>query len=63
MQKLVTVLLHDNSRDQSQHGEVEEHLKEYLSEGWRILSVTPVGHTGGQSRGTRAWLAVVLERT
>jgi hypothetical protein len=63
MQKLVTILLHDNSREHTQHGAIEEHLREYLTEGWRIASVTPVGQTGGQSRGTRAWLAVVLERT
>jgi hypothetical protein len=62
MQKLITILLHDSSRDSGQHGEVEEHLKDYLLEGWRITSVTPVGQTGGQSRGTRAWLAIVLDR-
>jgi hypothetical protein len=62
MQKLLTVLLHDNTRDASPHGEVEEHLREYLEKGWRVVNLTPVGHTGGQSRGIRAWLAVVLER-
>jgi hypothetical protein len=63
MQKLLTILLHDNSRDQSRHGEVEEHLREYLIDGWRVVSMASVGHTGGQSRGTRAWLAVVLEKS
>jgi hypothetical protein len=62
MQKLVTILLHDNTREHSVHGEVEEHLKDYFAQGWRVVSVTPVGHTGGQSRGIRAWLAVVLEK-
>jgi hypothetical protein len=62
MQKLVTVLLHETNSSDSHHGAVEEHLDEYLGKGWRVRSVTPIGHTGGQSRGTRAWMAVVLER-
>jgi hypothetical protein len=62
MQKLITVLLHDTAKRDAAHGKVEEHLEEYLCDGWRVHSVTPVGHTGGQSRGLRAWLAVVLEK-
>jgi hypothetical protein len=62
MQKLVTILLHDSSKAHGHHARVEEHLEEFLVDGWRVVSMTPVGHTGGQSRGTRAWLAVVLEQ-
>jgi len=62
MQKLVTIFLHDSSRDQTRHGEIHEHLQEYFADGWQVVSMTPVGQTGGQSRGTRAWLAVLLER-
>jgi hypothetical protein len=47
------------------HGEVEEHLSEFLDEGWRIASVTPVCPDAGASSGEKtgnAWLAVVLEK-
>ena len=62
MQKLVTVLLYDATKSDARHGRVEEHLDEYLAEGWHVVSVTPIGHTGGQSHGARAWMAVVLEK-
>ena len=62
MQKLVTVLLQDGSKSESRHGQVEEHLDDYLSQGWRVVSVTSVGQTGGQSHGVRGWMVVVLEK-
>ncbi|MBW4509461.1 MAG: hypothetical protein KME64_23520 [Scytonematopsis contorta HA4267-MV1] len=43
------------------HKLVEEHLQEYLSSGWSIISMTSFG---GNSDGlsVRGWLAVVLNK-
>jgi hypothetical protein len=56
MQKLVTICLSGSKLD---HGAVEEHLANYLSEGWRIASVCAAG--GPSGNGT-VWLAAVLEK-
>ncbi len=70
MQKLVTIYL-DNSAYMNgkwvkgsfgdKHGFVEEHLKEYLKDGWLIKSVSGFG---GNSEGlsVRGWIIVVLEK-
>jgi hypothetical protein len=39
------------------HGHIEEHLEEYLSEGWTIRNLS--GMRGTESGG---WVLVVLER-
>jgi hypothetical protein len=44
------------------HGEVEDHLPDLLADGWRVVSMSPVGTGGGDSR-TSGWLAVLLEKT
>jgi hypothetical protein len=69
MQKLVTIYL-DNHVYQGdkwfkgshadKHGFVEEHLRDELREGWRIVSL--FGFGGAEGIGTRGWLAVVLEK-
>ncbi len=69
MQKLVTIFLSDDDDDDM---EVQEHLDEYLEEGWTIRSVTPFGTGAGFGAGGESdteghgyvagWLAVVLER-
>jgi len=70
MQKLVTIFLEINAyrpKDKlfdielwtaEKHGFVEEHLKDYLADGWAIKSLCAL--SGGTS--TSGWLAVVLEK-
>jgi hypothetical protein len=70
MQKLVTIYL-DNSAYKIQkptfsaygpmHARVEEHLQEYLKDGWTIQSVTGFGGND-QGINVRGWLAVVLSK-
>jgi hypothetical protein len=70
MQKLVTIYLDNGAYCQGRmivtsydemHGAVEEHLANYLREGWSIKTLTALG---GNSDGlsVRGWVAVVLER-
>jgi hypothetical protein len=69
-EKLVTVYLDNSAYAQGKmlvgsfgdkHGLVEEHLREYLQQGWRIKTIAGFG---GNSDGlsVRGWMAVVLER-
>ena len=70
MQKLVTIYLDNGAYSQGKmlvtgydemHGAVEEHLANYLSDGWSIKSLAGLGgHSDGLS--VRGWVAVVLER-
>jgi hypothetical protein len=65
MQKLVTVALyasHTLGGPKLAHGEVQDHLAEYLTGGWRVVSITAVGSPGGAA-ATAGWMAVLLERT
>jgi hypothetical protein len=56
MQKLVTVYLRE-----SLNSKVEEHLQDYLQDGWGIVSVAAAG--GGSNPGAGcAWVVVVLEK-
>lgn len=70
MQKLVTVYLDSSAYMEGKwikgthadkHGVVEEHLQEYLREGWHVISLFGFG---GASEGVnaRGWLAAVLEK-
>lgn len=61
MQKLVTIYLDTMDAD-FKHGFVHEHLKDDLSDGWKIISMTPVGGGGGKTADVAGWLAVVLEK-
>jgi hypothetical protein len=58
MQKIVSLYL---SAWKLEHGTVEEHLDVYLSDGWRVLSVTAAGGTD-TFNGLNAWAVVVLEK-
>ena len=69
-QKLVTIYLDNlsygkgkwiNTGFADRHGMIEEHLVEYLSQGWLVRSVTGLGGSGESITG-RGWLAVLLER-
>jgi hypothetical protein len=70
MQKLVTIYLDNSAYKQDhmivtsyadKHGAIEEHLAEYLKDGWIIASAAGFG---GNSEGliVRGWLAVVLQK-
>jgi hypothetical protein len=67
MQKFVTLYL---SAHQVPHGTVEEHLLDYLSSGWRVVSVCAAGGAGPHAGvgdyktfdSTSVWVAVVLEK-
>lgn len=71
MQKLLTIYLDNSAYSHGklmvtsyadQHGLVEEHLGEFLTEGWTIAHVHGFG---GNSDGltVRGWLTVVLEKS
>lgn len=74
MQKLVTIYLDregyrikgQRSSGQS-HCIVQEHLDNYLDDGWEIKSITGVGGGGGGGHDIGAvgcgWVAVLLEKT
>lgn len=68
MQKLVTVYLDNTGYGKpkapgsyaAKHGFVEEHLQEYMSEGWRVHSLFGLGGSSGVV--CQGWVAVVLEK-
>lgn len=68
MQKLVTIYLDNTtygtpkspSAYSEKHGFVEEHLQEYLADGWQVRSM--FGFGGADGYCTRGWVAVVLEK-
>ena len=66
MQKLITIYLDD---DEDINLEEREHLNPYLSEGWKVANITPLGGAYGMSPdagiekvGALGWFAVVIER-
>lgn len=69
MQKLVTIYLdgHAYMDDKwvkgthaDKHGLVEEYLEDYLTDGWRVVSLFGFGSASGID--ARGWLAVTLEK-
>jgi hypothetical protein len=58
MQKLVSLCL---SGYDLKHGKVQEHLGEYLSQGWRIVTVKMAG-SSSTAEAAVAWVVVVLEK-
>lgn len=65
MQKLVTIAL-QSIQYNLKHGLVEEHLIDLLRQGWKVVSITPVGSAGGTAYSSyghvAGWLAVVIEK-
>lgn len=59
-QKLVTLFL-SRVLEEADAVEIEEHLQEYLDEGWYIKEVHPLSG-GGRSDVLGAWVVVLLER-
>ena len=69
MQKLLTIYLDNSAYGKGKmivgnfadkHALVEEHLQQYLSEGWEISSVSGFG--GSSDLAVRGWVVVVLEK-
>jgi hypothetical protein len=58
-QKLFTVYLNEEAEEDRG---VQDFLSEYLDNGWRVVSVTPLGAGGGGEEVLTCWFAVVLER-
>jgi nitrogenase subunit NifH len=56
MQKLVTIHLRESNK-----AKVEEHLEDYLQDGWRIVSIAAAGSGSSPGLGC-AWVVVVLEK-
>ena len=68
MQKLITIYLNDGDKETLG---VREHLSNYFSDGWTIVSITPTGSAVGcggdnprnsQEGKVKSWLAVVIEK-
>lgn len=68
MQKLITIYL-DNTAYPTKfgkaygdkHGFIEEHIKDYLLNGWNVKSITAFGGNN-DSWNVRGWLIVLLEK-
>ena len=69
-QKLVTIYLDNTAYAPGKtfvgtfgdkHGLIEEHLAEYLSDGWKIADLQACGG-GSDSLAVRGWIVAVLER-
>lgn len=70
MQKLVTIYMDNSAYGKGKmivgsfadkHALVEEHLQQYLSEGWKVSSVSGFGG-GSDGLMVRGWIAVLLEK-
>ncbi len=70
MQKLVTIYLDNGAYANGRmivtsyaemHGRAEEHLANYLADGWSIKTLTALGGNS-ESLTVRGWLAAVLEK-
>ena len=68
-QKLVTVFLHDKQdKGKGAYGDpstgscfgVQEHLQEYLDDGWEITEIKTLGGAGGCLSG---WIVAVLKKS
>jgi len=71
MQKLVTIYLDNMAYAKGKllvgsfadrHGQVEEHLQSYLSDGWRVASINGFGGSA-EAVAVRGWFAVLLEKS
>ncbi len=69
MQKLVTIYLDNHAymgkkffrgSYADKHGFVEEHLTEYLSQGWKIADINSFG--GSADLAARGWVVALLEK-
>ena len=63
MQKLVALYLSNYTADRAlhEHGDRHELLEDYLSVGWKIVSITPLGTVSPANDPTCTWATVLLE--
>ncbi len=70
LQKLVTIYLENLAYGKGKmligsladkHGLVEEHLSEFLEQGWRVVSFQGFGGCA-ESVAARGWITVLLEK-
>ena len=67
MQKLVTFFLDDDKKSDKKE---QEHLNNYLLDGWEVISITALGGSSGHGDGedyhaskyTAGWFAVLLNK-
>jgi len=67
MQKLVTIYFDDSH---AANGGVTEHLNDQLRDGWKVVTMVPVGSSVGsggdqyhpEEGKAKGWLAVLLEK-
>ena len=58
MQKLITIYL-----SSSETKEIQEHLNDYLEDGWKVINMCPAGtYSAGSYAGAGGFLSVLLEK-
>jgi hypothetical protein len=64
MQTLLSIYFTDFQEEQVTYSnkQVTTHLEEWFEDGWRVLSMVPVGHGGGESSAVSGWVLVLLEK-
>jgi len=65
LQKLITIYLKDidGCGDFIDSGETQEHIGDYLSDGWIIKNLTTLsGNGGGETEVSAGWVVVVIEK-
>jgi hypothetical protein len=64
MQKLVALYLANYTADRAlhEHGDRHELLEDYFTDGWKVVSVTPLGTVATPNDPTCTWVTVLLER-
>ncbi len=69
MQKLITIYLNNQvyekgklfARGADEHGVVEEHLQDFLQQGWTVKAIQGFGG-GSESFYARGWVVALLEK-
>ena len=64
MQKLLAVYLSNYTADRMLHedGDVREYLVDHLKDGWKVVSITPLGSVSPDNTPTSTWAMVLLEK-
>ena len=64
MQKLIALYLSNYTADRMLHedGDKREYLEDYFKQGWRVVSITPLGSVAPDNNPTATWVMVLFER-